>query len=95
MQFFSVRDLRSTPKAVWDTLEAEKEVIITNNGKPAALMVPIDDINFEDVLASVRQAGAMRAVNRMQISAAETGASRLTLDEINAEIAAARGADPS
>ena len=90
MNFFTVRDLRSTPKTVWDTLEEQKEVVITNNGKPTALMIPIDDTNFEDVLATVRQAGAMRAVNRMRIAAAESGASRLSLDEINAEIMAAR-----
>ena len=90
MNFFTVRDLRSTPKTVWDTLEEQKEVVITNNGKPTALMIPIDDINFEDVLATVRQAGAMRAVNRMRIAAAESGASRFSLDEINAEIMAAR-----
>ena len=95
MHFFTVRDLRSTPKAVWNTLEEEKEVIITNNGKPAALMIPIDDLNLEDVLAAVRQAGAMRAVNRMQMASAESGASRLSLDEINAEITAAREANPS
>ena len=94
MNFFTVRDLRSAPKTVWDTLEAQREVVITNNGKPTALMIPIDDTNFEDVLATVRQAGAMRAVNRMQIAAAESGASLLSLEEINAEIATARSEAP-
>ena len=90
--FFTVRDLRSTSKTVWDTLEKQKEVVITNNGKPTALMIPIDDNNFDDVLASVRQASAMRAVNRMRMAAAESGASRFSPDEINAEITAARNA---
>ena len=94
MTFFTVRDLRSTPKTVWATLEEQKEVVITNNGKPTALMIPIDDTNFEDILATVRQAGAMRAVNRMRMAAAESGASRLRLDEINAEITAARKEAP-
>ena len=95
MNFFTVRDLRSTPKTVWDTLEEQKEVVITNNGKPTALMIPIDDTNFEDVMASVRQASAMRAVNRMRIAAAESGASRFSLDEINAEIITARKEAPA
>jgi antitoxin (DNA-binding transcriptional repressor) of toxin-antitoxin stability system len=90
MNFFTVRDFRSSPKTVWDTLEEQREVVITNNGKPTALMIPIDSNNFEDVLATVRQAGAMRAVTRMQLAAAESDASKLSLDEINAEIAAAR-----
>jgi len=90
MTFYTVRDFRSNPKTVWETLEDQKEVIITNNGKPTALMIPINDANFEDILSTIRQANAMRAVNRMQIAAAESGASRLSLDEINAEISAAR-----
>ncbi|MDR1131868.1 MAG: type II toxin-antitoxin system Phd/YefM family antitoxin [Oscillospiraceae bacterium] len=90
MNFFTVRSLRSAPKTVWEALEKQKEIVITNNGKPTALMISIDDTNFEDVLATVRQANAMRAVNRMRMAAAESGASRLAPDAIDVEIAKAR-----
>jgi len=90
MNFFSVRDLRTTPKQVWDTLNAEREVVITNNGKPFALMIPIVETNFDDVLVAVRQAIAIRAVTRMQLAAAKGGFDKMSLDDINAEIAAAR-----
>ena len=90
MNFFTVRDLRTTPKNVWDTLNEEKEVVITNNGKPSALMIPINDTNFDDVLGVIRQASAMRAVTRMQMAAVKAGLDEMSLDDINAEIAAAR-----
>jgi antitoxin (DNA-binding transcriptional repressor) of toxin-antitoxin stability system len=75
---------------VWEKLDAEREVVITNNGKPFALMIPIDETNFDDVLASVRQANAMRSIARMQMAAAKAGLDKMALEEINAEIAAAR-----
>ena len=90
MNFFTVRDLRTSPKHVWDTLDQEKEVVITNNGKPSALMIPINDANFDDILATVRQVGAARAINRMQMASVKAGLDTMSLDEINAEIAAAR-----
>ena len=39
MNFYSVRDLRNTPKSIWNDLSADGEVIITNNGRPTAIMV--------------------------------------------------------
>ena len=37
MNFYTVRDLRTTPKSIWDSLTTNGEVVITNNGK--ALML--------------------------------------------------------
>jgi prevent-host-death family protein len=90
MNFFTVRDLRTSPKVVWDTLKEEKEVIITNNGRPSAVMIPINEHDFDDVLATLRQVNAKRAVARMQQASLKAGLDKMTLDEINAEIAAAR-----
>jgi antitoxin (DNA-binding transcriptional repressor) of toxin-antitoxin stability system len=87
MQFYSVRDLRTSPKSVWESLRAG-EVVITNNGKPAALMLDLSERDFEETLQAVRQARAMMAVKRMQERAAAAG--YMTDEEINAEIAAAR-----
>ncbi|MDE0350529.1 MAG: hypothetical protein OXM56_12585 [Gammaproteobacteria bacterium] len=44
----------------------------------------------EAFLTALRRARAMRAVAQMQTRARETGADRMTLEEINAEIAAVR-----
>jgi len=92
MDFVTVRDLRSKPKSVWETLKEKKEVIVTNNGKPSALMIPINEDDFEDVLSMIRQVSAQRAVSRMQTAAVKAGLNKMSLDEINAEISAAREA---
>ncbi|MFZ5967575.1 MAG: type II toxin-antitoxin system Phd/YefM family antitoxin [Bacillota bacterium] len=90
MNFYTVRDLRTQPRQIWEKLSEVHELIITNNGKPSALMIEIDDENLEDVLASVRQSMAMRAVNKLRLSAIENGNSRMTEEEIEAEITASR-----
>ncbi|PKM42574.1 MAG: prevent-host-death protein [Firmicutes bacterium HGW-Firmicutes-8] len=90
MQFYTVRDLRTHPREVWEKLAETHEVIITNNGKPTALMIEIDDENLEDVLASVRQSMAMRAVNKLRLSSIRSGKAEMTIDEIDAEISKVR-----
>ena len=86
MNFYSVRDLRNDSKGMWENLKGE--VIITNNGKPAALMLDISEDNFEIMLQAIRQAKAMIAFNNMRSRAAANGF--LSDEEIAAEIAAAR-----
>ena len=88
MNFYSVRDLRTTQKAIWENLEKDGEVVITNNGKPSALLFDISNGDLEETLKAVRQAKAMLAFNSMRSRAAAKGF--LTDEEIEAEIAAAR-----
>lgn len=88
MNFYSVRDLRTTPKSIWDNLTADGEVVITNNGKPTAIMIDISDGSFEETLRAVRQAKAMIAFNSMRTKAASKGF--MSEEEIEAEIEAAR-----
>jgi len=88
MNFYTVRDLRTESKAMFEALDSGSDVVITNNGKPAALMIDIDQENFEEVIQAVRQAKAMIAFNSMRMKAAKEGF--MTEDEIEAEIEAAR-----
>ena len=88
MNFYSVRDLRTTQKAIWEKLEQDGEVVITNNGKPSALLFDIGDGDLEETLKAVRQAKAMMAFNSMRGKAAAKG--YLSEEELGAEIAAAR-----
>lgn len=46
MKFYTVRDLRTTTKTLWDNLSTDGEVVITNNGKPTALLFDIADGDF-------------------------------------------------
>ena len=88
MNFYTARDLRTIPKNIWNTLEAEGEIIITNNGKPTALMLNISETNFDEIVKAVRQAKAMIAFNNMRSKAAKRG--YMSDEEIEAEINAYR-----
>ena len=90
MQFVSVRDLRSKSAQVWKQLEKEKELVITSNGKPMAILSSVSPDLLEKSLDAIRTARAMMAVDSMQQHALKMGLDRLTLDEINAEIEAVR-----
>ena len=90
MNFYSVRDFRNSAKQVWDTLDARHDVVITNNGKPRAVMLPVSEENFEEMMDILVQARAISAMRRMQAASAAAGTDKMTLEEINAEIAAAR-----
>ena len=91
MKSYTVRDLRSTPKSIWENLSADGEAVITNNGRPMALLLDIADGDFEETLKAVRQAKAAIAFNSMRGKAADKG--YMSDEEIEAEITAARQGD--
>ena len=88
MKFYSVRDLRTTSKKIWENLNFDGEAVITNNGKPIALLIDIDDDSFEETIKAIRQAKAMTAFNTMRAKAAKCGF--MSDAEIEQEIHAAR-----
>ena len=73
MNFYSIRELRIKSKKMWTDLKNDNEVIITNNGKPSAIMINIPEGNFDEVIQAVRQAKAMIALNNMRKRAVAEG----------------------
>ena len=49
------------------------EVILTNNGRPSAIMIKIPEGSFDEIVQAVRQAKAMIALNNMRQRAAKDG----------------------
>jgi len=90
VKFISYRELRNTPSAVWEALQANEAVAILANGEPRALMLEIENDDLELVLQVVRRVRAQIALTRLRASAAERGADQLTAEEIGVEISAAR-----
>ncbi len=88
MDFLTVRELRTSTKSILDKLEKNGEMVVTNNGKPVALMLSLTDGEFDNMSRAVRQARAIISINNMRMTAAENG--YMTDDEIEAEIKAAR-----
>ena len=90
MKFVSVRDLRGKSAQIWKDLPEEREMVITSNGRPIAILATISESNLEESLTAFRQARAVEAVATLQRRSAEQGTNRITMDEINAEIQAVR-----
>ena len=90
MRFLSVRDLRSKSAQIWQDLPTERELIITSNGRPIAILSAINESNLEDSLSAFRQARAVEAVANLQRKSADQGNSKFSSDEIDAEIRAVR-----
>ncbi len=90
MKFITVRDFRSRSAQVWKTLKEVNEMVITSNGKPVALLSSVVDENLETTLKTIRKVRAMGAVTAMQLQSVQTGRDKMTLDEINKEIADTR-----
>lgn len=88
MQFYSVRDLRTEAKKMWADLSGGNEIVLTNNGKPSALMIDIPEGGFDEVVQAVRQARAMIAINSMRRKASARGF--MSDDEIESAIEEAR-----
>ena len=90
MKFISVRDLRSKSAQVWKQLPREREMIITSNGRPIAIIASTNDSDLEESLSAFRQARAVEAVASLQRRSVEMGNDKITMDEIDAEIKAVR-----
>ena len=90
MKFISVRDLRSKSAQIWKQLPQEREMIITSNGRPIAIIAATSDSDLEESLSAFRQARAVEAVASLQRRSVEVGNDKITLDEIDAEIKAVR-----
>jgi len=90
MRFVSVRELRGQSASVWKTLAKEKDLIVTSNGKPIALLSAASDENLEESLSALRRARAQAAATAMQQASVRAGTDRLSLQDINTEIDATR-----
>lgn len=90
MKFITVRDLRGRPGEVWSKLARNKDLVLTSNGKPIAILSAVSEETLEGSLAALRQTRAVTAVEAMQSESVGAGTGKMTLGEINAEIAATR-----
>ncbi|MCL2549253.1 MAG: type II toxin-antitoxin system prevent-host-death family antitoxin [Symbiobacteriaceae bacterium] len=88
MQFITVRNLRNSTGELWEALQRNEELVITNNGKPSAVLINIPDGRFEEVLRDIRQARLTRTLYDLREQADNSGF--LSSEEIMAEINEAR-----
>ena len=86
MKFINVRELRLRPGEVWKKLKIEKDIILTLNGKPFAILNSTDEDRLEQTLASLRRSRAMEAMEKLQKYSKDKGLNKLTIEDIEKEI---------
>ncbi|MFH1646042.1 MAG: type II toxin-antitoxin system Phd/YefM family antitoxin [Candidatus Omnitrophota bacterium] len=86
MKFITVRDLRNKPAQVRQSIIKEKDVVLTSNGKPFAIVTLTSEETLEKNLEIIRRLRAENAVSSMQEKSLDIGTNQLSLDKINAEI---------
>ena len=90
MKFITIRDLRSNTARLRKDLQSEREVVVTANGRPFAVMTRVEPDNVEEEILAIRRARAHAAISRIRAKAKADGLDRLTMDQIDAIIAEAR-----
>lgn len=90
LRMLSMRDLRNTPGRFWRTLKGDRMVALSVNGVPKAVVVSVPDGDLEAAVRLVTRVRAQEATDAARRISAELGTDRLTSEEVNAEIAAAR-----
>lgn len=86
MKFVTIRDLRSKSRQLQIDLPKYKEMILTSNGKPIAIMSVITEESLEESLSAIRRARAIRAITGLQLQSVKSGRYMMPASEIDAQI---------
>ena len=90
MKFISIRDLRKDTAQLRRDLEADREIVLTANGRPIAVMTRVGAEDLEEEVVAIRRARARAALGRMRTRAKSEGLDRLSMDQIDAIVAQVR-----
>jgi len=90
MKFVSIRDLRNDTAGLRRDLQADREIVVTANGRPIAVMTRVDPDTVEQEILAIRRARARAALSRMRDRARSEGLDRLSMDQIDDIVARTR-----
>ena len=90
MRFVTVRELRSKTASLREDLDQDREIVLTANGRPFAVVSRIEPDSLEEELQAIRRARAKVAVERLRAQAQAKGLNRLTMEDIDAMVAETR-----
>ena len=92
MKLIAISELKQ-PRQLKRRLQMEKELLLTSDGRPVAVLLNVEATEDpENILRSLRDSRSRLALSRIREAARASGANRMTLEQINAEISNAREA---
>jgi len=86
MKFITIRDLRSKTAKIRKDLQDDREIVVTANGRPFAVMTRVEPDGVEEEVQAIRRARAQAALSRIRAKAKADGLDRVSMDEIDAVI---------
>lgn len=86
MRFISIRDLRLKPSEVWKLAQQEKDLIITANGRPIAILTGVNEETFEQELDVIQRARALKALDSLHRDSVRKGTHGISNEAIQSEI---------
>ena len=90
MKMVSVQEIKKNPAVLYS---GPAYRVLTSNNRPKALCFPLEELDdIEEIVASFRQAQAMRAVERARSFAVEKGLDGMTMEDVDEEIRRTRNA---
>ena len=92
MKTVTIRDFRTRPKQVRDALKREREAVLTANGRPVAVMIPVDAGSLDQILETLRRARPLEALRSIRADSQRRGIARMPAKDIDAIIAKTRKA---
>ena len=92
MKFVAIRELRSKTASIRQDLAQAREIVLTANGRPFAVMTPVSPDTVEEEIQAIRRARTRTAIDALRAAAKTARVDALTMEDIDAEIAAARRA---
>ena len=72
MDYLTAKDLKKA-RELWGKLASERELVITRDGKPSALMISVSPETVEESLREIRRALFSAAVSRVRKRAETEG----------------------
>jgi antitoxin (DNA-binding transcriptional repressor) of toxin-antitoxin stability system len=90
MKTVTIRDLRTRPRQVRDSLRGEREAVLTANGRPVAVLIPVDAGSIDATLETIRRAQALEAMQAIQRHSRARGLARMPMADIDRVIASTR-----
>jgi prevent-host-death family protein len=88
----SINDLKKQSADQWIKSVDKNDLIVTSQGRPVAVLLPINAKSLEPTLSALRSVRAVQAQIALQQAADANGTSGLSMDDIDAEIKAVRQA---
>ena len=89
-KWLASRELSARPGRALAAVGRAGRVLITANGKPKAIMIPTSEATFARDLEMLDRVALTQAVEAIRADSVVNGTDTLTMDEIDAEVAAVR-----